>query len=309
MKAAKLLLGVVGGIIVLLVLVVVIVFISIDKIAKTGVEKGTTYALAVPTSLGSADVGVFSGKFAMSGLEISNPEGFDSPYFLRLESAGVEVSLDSLMSDVVTLPNLSLTDLNVHIDGVTGKSNVKTILDNLKRFESDEPKPDADESSPAKKFVVNEIDIQNVVVHVHLLPLGGEISTQKLVVPEIKLTDVGSAGEPITLAELSNIITQAILKSAEEFGGGIIPDEIMGELTSGLGDLNDFAENGVEMVTSSVDEIITDTTEKLGEEIDKQVEDLKDQAGDAISEGLDSLLGGGDDEKKEDNSDGDGGGG
>ncbi|RNC82240.1 MAG: AsmA family protein [Phycisphaera sp.] len=309
MKAAKLLLGVVGGIIVLLVLVIVIVFISIDKIAKAGVEKGTTYALAVPTSLNSADVGVLSGKFAMSGLEIANPEGYDSPYFLRLESAGVEVSLDSLMSDVVTLPNLSLTDLNVHIDGVTGKSNVKTILDNLKRFESDEPKPDADESAPAKQFVVNEIDIQNVVVHVHLLPLGGDISTQKLIVPEIKLTDVGSAGEPVTLAELSNIITQAILKSAEEFGGGIIPDEIMGELASGLGDLNDFAENGVEMVTSSVDEIITDTTEKLGEEIDKQVDDLKDQAGDAISEGLDSLLGGGKDEKKEDNSDGEGGGG
>lgn len=308
MKAAKLLLGVVGGIIVLLVLVVVIVFISIDKIAKTGVEKGATYALAVPTSLSSADVGVLSGKFAMSGLEIANPEGFDSPYFLRLESAGVEVSLDSLMSDVVTLPSLSLTDLNVHIDGVTGKSNVKTILDNLKRFESDEPKPDSDEAAPAKKFVVNEIDIQNVVVHVHLLPAGGELTTQKLIVPEIKLTDVGSAGEPITLAELSNIITQAILKSAEEFGGGIIPDAIMGDLASGLGDLNHFAENGVVMVTSSVDEIITDTTEMLGEEIDKQVDDLKDQAGDAISEGLDSLLGGGRDEKNDDNNEGEDGG-
>lgn len=309
MKAAKLLLGVAGGIIVLLVLVVVIAFISIDKIAKAGVEKGTTYALAVPTSLGSADVGVLSGTFDMSGLEIANPEGYDSPYFLRLESGGVEVSLDSLMSDVVTLPKLALTDLNVHIDGVTGKSNVKAILDNLKRFESGEPKPDADEKAPAKKFVVNEIDIQNVVVHVHLLPLGGEISTQKIIVPEIKLTDVGSAGEPVTLAQLSNIITQAVLKSAQEFGGGIIPDEIMGQLSSGLGELNEFAAHGVEMVTSSVEEVITDTTEKLNEEIDQQVDELKDKAGDAINEGLDSLLGGRKQEEKDDDNSGEDGGG
>jgi hypothetical protein len=296
MKLAKIALGVGGGIVVLIVLVVVIAFVSIDKIAKTGIEKGTAYALAVPTSLDSADVGVFDGTFKMQGLQINNPEGYDSPFFFRLESGGVEVSLDSLTSDVVTLPMLGLSDIDVHLDRANGKTNVSAILDNLKRFESDEPgdKPDdsgTKEKDAGKKFVVNKIVITNVTTHVHLLPLGGQLSTSKLIVPEIVLSDVGSAGDPVSLAELSNIITKAILASAADFGDGIIPSEILGDLELGLGELNSLAENGVEMLTTEVDKVLDDAQDK----VDDVVDDLKDEADDAINKGLDSLFG--DDDK------------
>lgn len=302
MKLAKIALGVGGGLVVLIVLVVVIVFISIDKIAKSGIEKGTTYALAVPTSLGSADVGVFDGTFKMQGLQIDNPEGYTSPFFFRLESGGVEVSLGSLSSDVVTLPKLNLADIDVHLDRANGKTNVSAILDNLKRFESDDKPdaPDADEKKAGKKFVVNEIVITNVTTHVHLLPLGGQLSTTKLVVPEIILNDVGSAGDPVSLAELSNIITKAILASAAEFGDGIIPSEILGDLEVGLGELNSLAENGVEMLTTEVDKALEDAQGQL----DDAVNDLKGDAEDAINKGLDSLFG--DDEKDDDQDNGGG---
>lgn len=287
MKALKVILGIVLGIILILVLLLVVAFVYVDKLAKTGVEDGATYALAVPTTLDSADVGIFDGTFKMQGLEIANPEGYDSPFFLRLESGGVEVSLQSLLEDVVQLPSLTLTNLDVHIDGVTGTSNVKKILENLKEFEAKLPAPERE----PKKFVVDQIDIETVTIHVHLLPLPGQISTQKVIVPEIKLTDIGSAGDPVTLAELSNIITQAVLKSAEQFGDGIIPPELLAELDMGLDQLNDLAENGVDMITSEVDEIIKDTTQELNEEIDRQVEDLKGEAEDAINEGLDKVFG------------------
>lgn len=301
MKLAKIALGVGGGLVVLLVLVVVIAFISIDKIAKASVEKGTAYALAVPTSLSSADVGIFDGTFKMQGLQIDNPEGYDSPFFFRLESGSVEVSLDSLTSDVVTLPKLHLTDIDIHLDRAKGKTNVSAILDNLKRFESGEPGSDAEpaEKKDGKKFIVNEIIITNVTTHVHLLPLGGQLSTTKLIVPEIVLKDVGSAGDPVSLAELSNIITKAILASAADLGGGIIPSEILGDLQSGLGDLNSLAENGVEMLTTEVDKVIEDAQDK----IDDAVDELKDEAENAISDGLDSLFGGGDKDKEKDGGD------
>jgi len=300
MKLAKLLIALGGGLLVLIVLVVVIAFISIDKIAKAGIEKGTNHALAVPTSLDSADVGIMDGTFSMSGLQIENPEGYDSsPFFLRLGSAGVAVSLKSLRSDVVTLPTFTLSDLDVHIDRKGTTSNVHQILENLKRFESgDTPEPET-EKGPAKKFIVNEIAIKNVQVHAHLLPLLGELSTAKVVIPEILLKDVGSAGDPVSLAELTNIITQAILASAAEYDD-IIPEEILNDLKSSLGDLNALAENGVEMLTTEVDKVVEDAQDQLQEKADE----LEGKAKDAINEGLNDLLGGNKDKKKDEDKGG-----
>lgn len=300
MKLAKLLIALGGGLLVLIVLVVVIAFISIDKIAKAGIEKGTNHALAVPTSLDSADVGIMDGTFSMAGLQIENPEGYDtSPFFLRLGSAGVAVSLKSLRSDVVTLPTFTLSDLDVHIDRKGTTSNVHQILENLKRFESgDTPEPET-EKGPAKKFIVNEIAIKNVQVHAHLLPLLGELSTAKVVIPEILLKDVGSAGDPVSLAELTNIITQAILASAAEYDD-IIPEEILNDLESSLGDLNALAENGVEMLTTEVDKVVEDAQDQLQEKADE----LEGKAKDAINEGLNDLLGGNKDKKKDEDKGG-----
>lgn len=295
MKLVKVLLIVGAAVLVLIVLAVVAVFVSIDRIAKAGIVEGTGYALAVPTSLESADVGVLDGTFEMSGLQVENPEGYDSPFFFRLGSGGVAVSLDSLRSDVVVLPKFELADIDLHIDRKGLSSNVHQILENLKRFESTdtgEPKPDA---GPAKKFVVNEIEIRNVTAHVHLLPLGGELTTTKLIIPEIMLKDVGSAGDPITLAQLTNIITQAILASAAEVGGGILPDDVINDLKSSLGDLNALAENGVEMVITEGEKALEEAKDRLEEEADE----LQDKAKDAINEGLDSILGGGNKDKKE----------
>lgn len=300
MKLAKLLIALGGGLLVLIVLVVVIAFISIDKIAKAGIEKGTNHALAVPTSLDNADVGIMDGTFSMSGLQIENPEGYDSsPFFLRLGSAGVAVSLKSLRSDVVTLPTFTLSDLDVHIDRKGTTSNVHQILENLKRFESgDTPEPET-EKGPAKKFIVNEIAIKNVQVHAHLLPLVGELSTAKVVIPEILLKDVGSAGDPVSLAELTNIITQAILASAAEYDD-IIPEEILNDLKSSLGDLNALAENGVEMLTTEVDKAVEDAQDQLQDKADE----LEGKAKDAINEGLNDLLGGNKDKKKDEDKGG-----
>lgn len=295
MKLAKVLLLLGAGLLVLIVLAVVVAFISIDRIAKTGIVRGTNYALAVPTSLDTADVGIMDGTFAMSGLQVDNPEGFKSPFFFRMGDAGVAVSLSSLTSDVVTLPRLALSDIDVHLDRADGRSNVKQILDNLKRFEStdpDQPKPE-EEKAPGKQFIVKEIEIRNVTAHVHLLPLGGQLSTTKLIIPEILLKDVGSAGDPVTLAELTNIITQAILASAAEIGGGVIPDEILGDLKTNLEGLNALAENGVQMLTTEANEALDEAKDKLEE----TTEELEGKAKDAINEGLDSILGGGKDKK------------
>ncbi len=300
---------------VVLVLLVAIgvtaVFFYIDKIAKAGVETGGSYALGVPTTLKSADVGVFSGEFSMRGLNVANPEGFDTDHFLNLDDAGVKVALKTLRGDTVELPSLHLISLDMNLEKKAGKSNYQMVLDNLKRLESGE-KPAEDTEEEGKGFIVREIIIKDIVVHVDLLPIGGELSKVVVGLPkdeEIRLTDVGAGeGGPVKLSELFGIIYQAVLMFVIE-NGGDLPSEILGELQNGLAGLLPLDEMGIgvmagmdgqfEDIKGQFDEFATKGLKGLGEDPEgaaEQIKGLGESAGDALK-GLGGLLGGDKDDK------------
>lgn len=225
-------------IVVLLVLVIgaaVAAFFYINTIAKTAIEKGSTYALGVPTTLKSADIKLFSGKFGMAGLNVSNPQGFATPHFMTLDDGGVAVSLGTLREEVVTLPYLKLDGIDLNLEKKDGKSNYQVILDNLKKLEgeSKDPAPKTDEGG--KRFILSDVSITNVVVHVNQ---GGLIQNIEIPIKEIKLQNVGSeTGKGVLLKDLAGVIVKAIFAAAVQVGGNLIPTEMLGELQGGLAQL------------------------------------------------------------------------
>ena len=157
-KPVKIIVSVVGGGLLLVVVALVATLIMIDSVAKTGIEKGGSYALGVPTALDSASIGIASGKFGLSGLAVDNPQGFEGK-FLKLGDGGVEVSLGSLMKDTVVLPRLALSDVELDLKRTSSGSNYGIILDNLKKLESGE-KAKPKEEKPGKTFKISEVVIR-----------------------------------------------------------------------------------------------------------------------------------------------------
>jgi hypothetical protein len=237
----------------------------------------------------------------MSGLDVANPEGFSSPHFLTLGNGGVAVSLGTLNSKTVELPELNLTDIDVNLQKSGGKANYKVILDNLKRLESGgKPKQPKAGSGGGKDFVIKKVEIRNITAHVDLLPIGGEASKVDVTVPEIVLTDVGEGGVP--MSQLVNVLTQAILTAIVKTGGGLIPGDILGDLQGQLGQLSGLGDVGVKVLDNAGQVVeqfgksaegLEDAAKKAGE----AVEGAKKGAEDAI-EGVKGLLGGDKGEKK-----------
>src|SRR5262249_51919211 len=158
------------------------------------IEVAATNALGVQTTLRSADVGIMKGTFDMQGLDVANPAGFKTPHFLNLGEGNVQVSLNTLQQQTVELPYLRLTA----IDGNLEKKN-----------ESGSSSP----SSPSdKKFVVREITIKDIKVHVDLLPIGGDAAKLDVPIDEIKLTNVGSGTDGgMLMKDLVPTIVKAVL--------------------------------------------------------------------------------------------------
>ncbi|MFZ4429354.1 MAG: hypothetical protein ACOYPS_03260 [Phycisphaerales bacterium] len=80
---------------------VILLLSQVDRVAKVAIEQGGTFATGTQTTVNDVSIGLFSGKFGLSGLSIANPEGFKSPAFMSLGSGGVDLSLASLSGSTI----------------------------------------------------------------------------------------------------------------------------------------------------------------------------------------------------------------
>ncbi len=282
MKTAKRLTVVVATLVLLLVAAVVVAAVSIDSIARRGLEAGGTWALGVPTTLKSADVGILSGTFEMSGLRVANPQGFTTPHFLTLGDGGVAVSLGTLTKETVVLPTLNLETIDVRLERQGGTSNYKAILDH---YASVSGGSQSQSSGPEKKYVINELTLRDIKVEVSLLGVGGAVGSvlgeaTKITVPidEIKLKDVGKtgtgvSGTGVTMGELAGLIVQAVLSATVKSGGGLIPSDVLGDLQGQLTSLGGLKDVGLDVVANAKG----------------SVEQLGKQAGEALKQGTDAV--------------------
>jgi len=283
-KIRRLVIGIVG----LVVLALVLGVVYIDHVAKAGIEHGSTYALGVPTKVNSTDIGIVQGHSELAGLNISNPQGFKTDHFLKLGNGVLDVSLTSLTSNLIEIPKLALSDIDVNLEKQSGKANYQVILDNLGRFESgkkEEPPPDKE----GRKFIIREILISNVNVHVSLLPLAGLGDAVNVTVPikELRLKDVGTDSDKgVLLAQLADTLVKAILAAAIETGGGIIPADMLNELQGGLKSLESLASVGASLAVEVEGQLKAVTA--AGADVVKQVTGTVQQAVDQLKAAGDS---------------------
>ncbi len=263
----------------LLIVAVTVAFLYIDSIAKAGIEKGATYALGVDTTLDNVSLGIFKGRFGMDRLNVKNPAGFSSPHFFALGRGEVEVSIRQLMGEKVQVARIGFKDIDVHLEKSKGRTNYAVIMENLRKLESKSEETIEQESGTSKKFVIDLVEIQNVNVHVNLIPEIGDLTRLDIKIPALTLKGIGSDTEGgALLAEVSDVIIKAVIQAVVDKGG--LPGDMLGDLQGHLAKLENLDKFAVEVA----DKLIDDTTKKVTAEIDKVTKDatkdlLKDGAG------------------------------
>lgn len=279
-------------VIVLLLLVViaaVAAYFYIDTLAKTGIERGATYALGVDTTVDGVSVGIFSGQFGMDGLNVANPQGYTAPHFLDLGRGELDVTLGQLMKEKIQVTRLSFKDVDVHLEKAGGKANYAVIMENLEKLEAKDDETIEDESDTQKKFVFDLIEIENITVHVNLTPelqglspAVGDLTRLDVNIPRLTLKNVGSDSEQGALiAEVADVVIKAILQAAVAKGG--LPPDMLADLQGRLAQLENIDKLGMEMAGQA----IKDVQKKIGSEIDKIT---KDKAKDLLKDNGKDLL-------------------
>jgi uncharacterized protein involved in outer membrane biogenesis len=265
----KFLLKMLGVLLLLLIAAIVAVVLLVDSMVRVSVEKSGTFALGVPTTLEEADIGLFSGRTALGGLAVDNPDGFEKEHFLEIGAVICEVSMESFASDIVTLPLVEVSDLTLDLERNSSGTNYGALLDNLERLLEDEgsaggePGGEAgEETTSGKSFRIDRISLRNISVTVNLLPAGGDITRQTLTIPEIELTDVGGDDGASTV-ELATTLITALLETTLEHGGGLGVDDLLQDISGRLDPYEQSGAKVIEDLEGSAREKVEEATEGL----------------------------------------------
>lgn len=315
--------------IVLLVLVVIgitVLFMQINNIAKTGIEKGGTYALGVPTRLGAIDISIFSGECNLDNLNIANPAGYNYDNFMKIGRGEFALDTSTIRSDTIVVNKLHLTSVELSIEKTKDGANYQVILDNLKKTadalkSGDEPATTPTEPAPAEKgtgFIIKDILIEDVAVNVNVDTLGLGSTVKKTIHLEepIHLTNVGSASD--AGAQMSTVIAKLVQTMLAEIirqGGGLLPPGVTDELGKGLEGIKDIGQIGTQIigdtvggtikevgkVTEGVGKAAGDVTEGAGKAVEGTTKEIG-KAADELLKGVGGLLGGKKDETKEEST-------
>lgn len=222
-------------------------WIFLDHIAEKAVEVGGERAMGVPTALDSIRLRPVLGEGQIEGLQISNPQGFDSPCFMRLDSGAAALDIGSVFKDTIVMKTIELKGFEVHLDKEDGTSNYGVILENMKKNQG-EPPPD----EPGKKFLVEQIVVKDIRVHADVAIAGKTVKTVHLNIDEIKLENVGSeSGAGVVMSQLMGTIVKAVLSAVVQAGAEVLPD-IAKDLGSGLAGLGKVGIKVVGKVTANV---------------------------------------------------------
>ncbi|MFV1850902.1 MAG: hypothetical protein ACMZ66_09365 [Thalassospira sp.] len=235
----KILVGL-AAVIVLVVGGLVYVYVNLDDIVKTTIEKAGTRVTLADVTVDSVAIETTQNTAAINGLVVGNPDGFNTDYAFSLGNISVRLDGSTLTSDTIRIIEVIVEAPSVTYELGNGSSNIATIQRNVESFVQRVSGPTgaggaegeaAGDEGSGTKIIIDDVYVRNGDVGVSAGFLQGKKLSASL--PEIHLEDVGKEEGGATPAEVAGEILTAINTSVFKAVSSLNVDGLM----QGVGDL------------------------------------------------------------------------
>ncbi|MFC1782346.1 hypothetical protein ACFL02_02025 [Planctomycetota bacterium] len=258
-----------------LVLIVVIViggvFVYADRLTKVAVETAGTQALGVTTTLEKAKLSLLGGSVSLTGLQVDNPEGYQTDFLLKMGNGTTKIDLGSITSDTIQVEIIRLENLEMTIEQKGLESNLGQILKNIEEYtKTQQPKP-KDESG--KKITFQRIEIIKPVARIKLLPIPGQVEVLPIELGDITLENIS---EDRDKADLTVVVIQKIMVSLAEAvvkSGAELPGDLIVALGESVEAVAELTGEGLKVMLEGTGVILGEGVKVL-EEVGKGVDEL-----------------------------------
>lgn len=226
----KWIIRIVIAVVVLLILAVVAVALFLDSGIKKGVETVGPMLTKVEVKLDGVNLSLLSGSGKIKGLLVGNPEGYKSPFAIKVGTAELAIQPSSILADKVIIRNIDVQGPEITFETDLKGNNLSKILANVQDAtggaNNTATKPNTPGKTPeakaSRKLQVDNFVINGAKLRVSITTLGGQSATVPL--PQIRLTNLGQGPDGITAAELTKKVLQEIEKEAVAAAGTAVTD-------------------------------------------------------------------------------------
>ena len=295
-------------ILLLLIVVGIVVYVNLNSIVRRTVEKQSASSLNVPTELESATVSLFGGTVSLSNFKVGQPQGFVSPQLMSLGGIDVGVKVNELRQDPLRVNQITIRDPKLLIEMKGTDFNIKKFIDQLP---AGEDKP-VDGEEPMQ-LIINNLKVQGAQVTfrpdvsaLSSLPgIGEQLKGVKqeyvLSIPPLEMQNIGTGEGNQNGAEIKEVVTLLVQElAAKATESESLPPELRQVLKLNVDDLTAMAKQKLgEEINKQLDRVSEELKGKIPGEAGKAVEGiLKDPGaavkdpGKALEKGLGDLLGG-----------------
>ncbi len=206
----KKLLVVLGVAFVLLLACVLVFSLFIEKALVAGVETVGPELTGTNVHLSSVDLSMRSGRLEISGLEVGNPDGFESEYSIRLGTVVLDIVPASLIQDKIVIEEVRIDSPEMILEIGSGGANISRILKNVEKASGATEELEEDDDS-SKRFEIRKLTISNGKMTL----ANKQLNEEGIVLPlaDIIITDIGTDEQGATIA---NVIKRVLLSINKE---------------------------------------------------------------------------------------------
>jgi hypothetical protein len=234
--------GIILGILILLGIGLYFLVSSLDSIVEAAVEKYGSEMTQAEVQLDQVQIELTSGKGALRGLTVGNPEGFKSARALSLGELSVQLDTGSVTTDTVVIKEIAIKAPEVIYEFGLKGSNLDALKRNVDVYTAqgkDKKKPeDAKPGETGPKLIIENLHIRNGKVNVTAPEFQSQTASAAL--PNIHLTGIGKRSGGATAAEVTEQVLAAISEQAARAAattnlGGLV-DKAKKDAAGALGD-------------------------------------------------------------------------
>src|SRR5262249_51634663 len=122
----------------LIVGLVVALVLSVNGLAKRGIQDYITKMSQVQVKLDGVHLSLLSGAGQINGLEMGNPPGYKTPSSIRVGAATIRLKPTTLFADTVSMQALHIQDPEITVEGTLRGNNLSQILENIDTYTANE---------------------------------------------------------------------------------------------------------------------------------------------------------------------------
>ncbi len=229
----KFVLGILIAIPVVLGAILLYVYLNINTLVVEAVETFAPRVTGTKVTLGSSSISLFSGKGSLDNLVIKNPKGYKSPSAMELGSLQVAVDTESLTGETIAIKSIDVAAPAISYEpGGTAGSNLQQLIKNMQASGGQGKGGVQTESKEGSgpKVVIDRVTITQGRVNLFTSLSDEPVSAE---LPKIELTGIGRQKGGVSAEQALKRVLDKVLASASRIGAGSLSEvkaRLQGEL-------------------------------------------------------------------------------